>query len=143
MVNKKFNLYNNINSNNCNNTPVISITTYDNVDTNQCTILEENINKSGVYILVNKIKGKSYIGSSIYLSNRFGNYYYLTSLTLQVKGYIIIYRALLKYGYKNFSLDILEYCEPDVLIKREQYYIKIIKLEYNILKVNDNNLGSY
>ena len=128
MVNKKFNLYNNINSNNCNNTPVISITTYDNVDTNQCTILEENINKSGVYILVNKIKGKSYIGSSIYLSNRFGNYYYLTSLTLQVKGYIIIYRALLKYGYKNFSLDILEYCEPDVLIKREQYYIKIIKI---------------
>jgi len=58
-------------------------------------------------------------------------------------NYIIIYRALLKYGYKNFSLDILEYCEPDVLIKREQYYIKIIKLEYNILKVNDNNLGSY
>ena len=134
---------NSINSNNCNNTLIIPIITYINVDTNKCTILEENINKSGVYRLVNKINGKSYIGSSTSLSNRFSNYYYLSSLTLQVKGSIIIYRALLKYGYKNFTLDILEYCEPDVLKKREQYYIKNLNPEYNILKVYDNNLGSY
>lgn len=46
----------------------------------------------------------------------------------------MIYRALLKYSYSNFSLDILEYCELDVLIEREQYYINILKPEYNILK---------
>lgn len=135
MKNNKFSPKNNsnMNSNNCNNTPIIPIITYDNVDTNKCSIIEENINKSGVYRLINKINGKSYIGSSIYLSNRFNNYYYLSSLTSQVKGSIIIYRALLKYGYKNFSLDILEYCESNMLRKREEYYINILKPEYNIL----------
>lgn len=47
----------------------------------------------------------------------------------------IIYSAILKHDYVNFSLDILEYCEIDVLIKREQYYLNHLKPEYNILKV--------
>lgn len=53
-----------------------------------------------------------------------------------------IYSALLKYGYSNFNLDILEYCEPSILIQREQYYIDLLKPEYNILKVAGNRLGS-
>ena len=31
-----------------------------------------------------------------------------------------IYRALVKYGYSNFSLEILEYCDPSEAISREQ-----------------------
>jgi len=76
----------NINSNNCNNIPVFPTITYDNVDTNKCSIIEENINKSGVYRWVNKINGKSYVGSSLSLSKRFGHYYSFGSLTSQVKG---------------------------------------------------------
>jgi hypothetical protein len=34
-----------------------------------------------------------------------------------------IYSALLKNGYENFSLTILEYCEPEQCIEREDYYI--------------------
>ena len=52
-----------------------------------------------------------------------------------------ISNALLKYGYSNFSLYILEYCKPDVLIKREQYYIDLLKPEYNILKVAGSKFG--
>jgi hypothetical protein len=52
-----------------------------------------------------------------------------------------IYRALLKYGHSNFSLDILEYCEPNVIISREQYYIDFLNPEYNILKKAGSNLG--
>lgn len=132
---KKFNINNSsdINSNNCNNTPVIPIITYNSVDRNKYSIIEENRNKSGVYRFVNTINGKSYIGSAIHLSNKFSSFYNLSSLTSQVKGSIIIYRAILKYGYKNFSLDILEYCESNMLIEREQYYINILKPEYNIL----------
>jgi hypothetical protein len=33
-----------------------------------------------------------------------------------------ICKALLKYGYAEFSLEILEYCSTDVLLKKEQYY---------------------
>jgi len=128
MKNNKFNI------NNCDNTPIIPVIRYDSLDVNKCLILEENSNKSGVYRLINKINGKSYIGSSLSLSKRFNNYYYLNSLVSQVKGSIIIYRALLKYGHENFSLDILEYCESNMLRKREQYYINVLKPEYNILK---------
>jgi len=47
----------------------------------------------------------------------------------------------LKYGYSNFSLDILEYCESDILIKREQYYTDLLEPKYNILKVAGTILG--
>jgi group I intron endonuclease len=46
-----------------------------------------------------------------------------------------ICRALLKLGYSAFQIEILEYCDPSLVIKREQYYIDSINPEYNILKV--------
>jgi group I intron endonuclease len=54
----------------------------------------------------------------------------------------IIYSALLKHGHGNFSLDILEYCEVNVLIKREQHYLDLLKPKYNILKAANSRLGS-
>lgn len=52
-----------------------------------------------------------------------------------------IYKAWLKYGHSNFSLSILEYCEPDKCIEREQYYIDFFKPEYNILQTAGSSLG--
>lgn len=43
-----------------------------------------------------------------------------------------IYQSLLKHGYSNFSLEILEYCNSSECIEKETYYIKILKPEYNI-----------
>jgi group I intron endonuclease len=43
-----------------------------------------------------------------------------------------ICRSLLKYGYYNFSIEILEYCEPSKCIEREKHYFKLFKPEYNI-----------
>jgi hypothetical protein len=37
--------------------------------------------------------------------------------------------ALLKYGYTNFTLTILEVCDKDSLMSREKHFS-----EYNILK---------
>lgn len=45
---------------------------------------------------------------------------------------MLINRALFKNGYSNFSLIILEYCDPKDCIKREQYYMDIYKPEYNV-----------
>jgi group I intron endonuclease len=42
--------------------------------------------------------------------------------------------ALLKHGYLNFSLTILEYCEPGKCIEREKYFIDYLQSEYNIIK---------
>jgi hypothetical protein len=41
---------------------------------------------------------------------------------------------LIKNGYSKFRLEILEYCELEILIEREQYYLDTLNPEYNILK---------
>lgn len=43
--------------------------------------------------------------------------------------------ALLKHGYSNFSLDILEFCEISKLMVQEKYYFNLLSPEYNILKI--------
>jgi len=42
--------------------------------------------------------------------------------------------ALLKHGYLNFSLTILEYFEVSDLIIREKHYWDLLNPEYNIAK---------
>lgn len=65
--------------------------------------------KSGVYRWVNNINGKIYIGSAIDLCNRIIRYYNYKEISDRRKN-ILIHKALLKYGYLNFTLEILEYC---------------------------------
>src|SRR5437588_4338719 len=43
-----------------------------------------------------------------------------------------ICNSLIKHGYFNFSLTILEYCSPDKCLEREGYYLKLLNPEYNI-----------
>jgi hypothetical protein len=50
-------------------------------------------------------------------------------------------RALLKYGFSNFSLEILEFCEIEELLKREQYYLDNLKPQYNIVETAGSTLG--
>jgi len=49
------------------------------------------------------------------------------------KGRSLINSSLLKYGYSNFTLQILEYCDTCEAVSREQYYLDFLKPEYNIL----------
>jgi hypothetical protein len=54
---------------------------------------------------------------------------------------MLINLAILKHNLENFSLDILEYCSPKDVIKREQYYLDTYKPVYNILKIAGSYLG--
>jgi group I intron endonuclease len=79
------------------------------------------------------MSGKSYVGSAIDLSQRLKNYYNISYLLRETKkNSSVIYKALIKYGYSSFKLDVLEYCDPTVLIVREQHYLDQLKPEYNI-----------
>jgi group I intron endonuclease len=93
-------------------------------------------------IRTNKENGKSYIGSSADLGARFRGYFSPKHLqSVLDRGESLIYRALLKYGYSSFKLEILEYCEKDKLKSREQYYLDHFKGEYNILSTAGSSLG--
>jgi len=48
---------------------------------------------------------------------------------------MIICAALLKHGYSQFSLEILEFCKKEDTISRENYYLKLLKPEYNIVQI--------
>lgn len=48
---------------------------------------------------------------------------------------LIICRAIIKYGYLNFSLTILEYCDKYALDIREQHYFDTLNPKYNIQKI--------
>ncbi|OTA72098.1 hypothetical protein M434DRAFT_88603, partial [Hypoxylon sp. CO27-5] len=84
--------------------------------------------------------GKSYIGSSKNLSLRFKQYFNYNHIS-HPKRNLRIYKALLKYGYSGFKLEILEYCDVSLLLQREQYYFDVLNPEYNILKVAGSPLG--
>lgn len=80
------------------------------------------------------------MGSSVNMARRFRDYFNNSFLT-QIKNKMTINKALLKYGYSNFKLEILEYCDSDNVIEREQYYLDLLKPEYNILKMAGSCYG--
>jgi GIY-YIG catalytic domain len=121
---------------------IVPIASYNNSDILKMNILTENKNKTGIYMWTNNLTNKSYIGSAIDFSNRFKNSYNISYLERETKtNNSMIYKALLKYGYSNFKLDIIEICKSSDLIEREQYYLDLLKPEYNILKTAGSLLG--
>lgn len=122
------------------NKSIVPVVSYLNIDVNKSLIYKENKGKSGIYRLNNLITDKCYVGSSVSLSSRFSHYYSLAHISNKERS-SIIYNSILKYGYINFSLDILEYCEPSLCISREQYYIDLLKPEYNICLRAGSPLG--
>lgn len=105
-------------------------------------IIKDNKNKSGIYKWTNKLTNDIYIGQSVDLSKRFIRYfnmsYFVRSLNRET---LIISRALIKYGYSNFQLEVLEYCDIADLTEREQYYLDKLNPKYNILKIAGSSLG--
>ena len=65
-------------------------------------------------------------------------YFSLASLS---KSKRIIDKALLKYGYSNFSFEILEYCTRENVLAREQYYLDLLSPVYNIVEKAGSTLG--
>ena len=57
------------------------------------------------------------------------------------QGKSAINKALLKYGYANFQLDIIEYVSKEKAIEIEQYYMDLLNPQYNLLKVAGSWLG--
>ena len=112
---------------------IIPIKTYSNAEADKDTILSDSKNKSGIYMWTNLINKKQYIGSAVDLSNRLYKYYSTTYMENALKiGKSHIYSALLKHDHENFQLTILEYCEPEKCLEREDFYLSFLPHEYNI-----------
>lgn len=117
-------------------TPIII---YNNCDLDKVKILNDNRNQGGIYCWINNINDKIYVGSSVNLTERFYKYYSVKHLTMRNTP---IHNAILKYGYSNFSLAILEYiADKGEIIGKEQYYLDLLNPNYNVLEVAGSTLG--
>ena len=79
-----------------------------------------------IYVIVNKLNGKCYVGSSKSLQSRLRNYFNLAHLAAQKNRPLS--HAIIKYGLVNFAFIIVEEVDMTVnnLEDRETYWIKHI-----------------
>jgi GIY-YIG catalytic domain/NUMOD3 motif len=128
------------------NQDVNPIVTYPDADLNKSNLLRDNKDKAVVYRWVNKVNGKTYVGSSVNLTARLYKYFSVKHLN---KYKTPIHNALLKYGFKNFSLEILEYCEQGVDpiagsslgFKHSEETLKFFKHSRKVSEATKNNLS--
>ena len=111
-------------------------------------------NKAGIYQLVNLKNGKTYVGSSNNLYRRLTDYLNPLGIAKTLsKGQSHIMKALLKFGYINFGIRILEFIDLDpkltslektnLIFKREQFHMDLIKPDYNIITIIGDGLGRH
>ena len=88
----------------------------------------------GIYLLRNLINNKVYIGQSIDIYFRWKQHRY-NALENKLDDYL--HRAIRKYGWENFSKEIIEECKPEELNDKEIFYIK----QYNSYANNSHSNG--
>lgn len=96
-------------------------------------------NVSGIYKIVNLITREFYIGSAVNLVKREREHFSLLNNNLHPNYHL--QNSFNKHGEENFKFEILEYCEKENLIIREQYYLDTLKPQYNICKIAGSQLG--
>lgn len=95
--------------------------------------------RTGIYKIENQQDKKCYIGSAVDVYGRKRTHF--SSLSKNKHHSIYLQRAYNKYGKENFVFEIIEFCEKEKLIEREQYYLDMLNPEYNICKIAGNCLG--
>ena len=90
--------------------------------------------KGYIYKITNTINGKVYIGQTKQtIEQRFIQH---KSHARTGQSHHKLARALRKYGDENFTIELVEICDYEILDKRERYWIKFfnsIENGYNIL----------
>lgn len=89
---------------------------------------------TGVYQIRNLINSKVYIGSA-QLRFSIRKTHHFSQLNNNRHYNIHLQRSWNKHSEKNFIFEILEICDKEFCIEREQYYIDTLKPEYNLAKV--------
>lgn len=111
-----------------------------NIEASKYEIYKCLRSKSGVYMFINNLNNKTYIGSSINLTKRMTSQFYHAKSGI---GKSVINRAMYKHKLVNFSLGILELCKNDAMtcITLEQKWIDHYNPSYNTLKIAGSSFG--
>lgn len=98
-----------------------------------CKRLDVN-KRSGIYIITNIENNKSYIGQSVDIGTRFKEHC-KKGLGVNSLDYLTnkFYQALNEKSIQNFTFQVLEFVDKDLLDERERYWINFYNtvVEYN------------
>ncbi len=98
------------------------------------------MNKSGIYLIINTISNKRYIGSAVSLKRRFTEH--KRALNKNSHFNHKLQRSFNKHGIENFKFEVLATCPKEYLIKMEQWFLDNLNPEYNIYKTAGSALGT-
>lgn len=73
---------------------------------------------TGIYKITNNLSNKAYVGQSVNIEQRWGYYRHGS------KDHTPILFAVRKYGLNNFTFEVIEECDREMLNEREIYWIK-------------------
>jgi len=94
---------------------------------------------SGIYKISSINNDKFYIGSAISLYNRW--HHHKHNLLNNKHSNSKLQRFVNKHGILSIRIDVIEICEKDKLLQREQFYIDTLNPFFNICKLAGNTLG--
>ena len=93
----------------------------------------------GIYKITNTVTGKFYIGSAVNIKQRWS--VHRCQLSANTHRNRHLQNSWNKHGEDSFTFEVLECCEKERLIEREQFYIDNEKPAYNISPTAGNSLG--
>lgn len=95
---------------------------------------------SGIYAILQLSTGRHYVGSAKSLSLRWNKH--LSDLRKNRHHNQKLQRAWNKYGEGDFRFDVIEKCEAEDLVEREQFFIDSTLPFFNLLRHARSALGS-
>ena len=94
--------------------------------------------ESGIYKIIDLI-GRFYVGSAVCLNKRKSVHF--CELKKNKHHNPILQSYYNKYGESSLHFEVLEFCEKENLISREQFYLDYLKPHYNVCPTAGNCLG--
>lgn len=100
---------------------------------------DKNYDRSGVYTIQRTATGDLYVGSSATIKVRWRQHRY--RLRKGVHHCTHLQNAWTKYGEDAFEFAILEECEVESLLEREQFHLDYLGPRYNVLRIAGSARG--
>lgn len=91
------------------------------------------LKRSGIYVINNRVGFHKYVGQAFDIAKRWHDH--KTQLRNNTHHNIHLQNAWNKYGERNFSFEVLEFCRTVDLDDKEQYWIEKLNLSTTSLEI--------
>lgn len=97
-------------------------------------------NISGIYCIISKLNNKKYVGQSINIGRRWGEH--LAALKKNKHHSQHLQNHFNKYGIEDLTFEVLEeVVDLNLLTDKEQYYMDLLKPDFNSCPIAGSSLG--